>query len=63
MRRGRTQIPASYLYGREMVPGMGRLVPDVGDDSITEQVNRLIGEWLDYEGKGPSWKVIYDDEM
>jgi len=63
MRRGRTQIPSSYIYGREMVPGMGRLVPDVGDDSRTEQVNRLIREWLDYEGKGPSWKVIYDDEL
>ncbi|MGB0165108.1 MAG: hypothetical protein ACPF9I_06830 [Candidatus Thalassarchaeaceae archaeon] len=63
MRRGRTQIPASYLYGREMVPGMGRLVPDVGDDSMLEENYRLIDKWLNDDGAGPSWKVIYDDEM
>jgi hypothetical protein len=57
-------VPPSYLYGRELVPGMGRLEP-VSPSGEPIDINRHISadgrgkEW-DFKKK-PSWKVAYDD--
>tara|TARA_R110000737_G_scaffold251827_1_gene261429 strand:- start:4 stop:741 length:738 start_codon:yes stop_codon:yes gene_type:complete len=56
LRRGRLELPLSYMYGREMVPGMGRLLPDVEDKNMNQEKHSITDKWF----KTPSWKRVYD---
>ena len=60
MRRGTIPFPISYFYGREMTPGMGRLLPDGGGRDIMEEDDDLNEDWL-HDGTKRSWKVVHDD--
>jgi len=68
--RGDIFVPPSYLYGREMVPGMGRLLPvnpqtgepmnmlDHMDDGWREDSDfNYIRAWKEK----PSWKQVFDE--
>jgi hypothetical protein len=61
-RGGRIMIPPSYLYGRELVPGMGRLLPvDRKGNPLDTHTHmaRVPGGDRWYEKQG--WKVTHDD--
>tara|TARA_B100000287_G_scaffold328848_1_gene313385 strand:+ start:231 stop:995 length:765 start_codon:yes stop_codon:yes gene_type:complete len=62
MARGDIPIPPSFLYGRELVPGKGRLVPTMpggGEMDISSHIgrNKHLMDWK----KRPAWKVVHDD--
>ena len=68
--RGHITVPPSYLYGREMVPGMGRLLPvNPATGKPMDMLSHLDeGRWIDDNDtdirqwkKTPSWRVQYDD--
>ena len=63
LRAGKLAIPPSFMYGREMVSGMGRLLP-VNDDgtplNVIDEIRSINDKWREPDEKGPSWKVIYD---
>ena len=64
MARGDIPIPPSFLYGRELVPGKGRLVPtmpDGGEMDISSHIGRFGNEHLMDWKKRPAWKVVHDD--
>ena len=61
--RGRYPVPPSYAFGREIVPGMGRLIPSwkgkaISDKDMLAHISdsEMGDEWVDR----PEWKVIYD---
>ena len=61
--KARLAVPPSYLYGREMVPGMGRLSPvdmhgkPLDMQSHIHDVGPQHQAWYDQQ----SWDVIHDD--
>tara|TARA_Y100000385_G_C12950105_1_gene575093 strand:+ start:78 stop:911 length:834 start_codon:yes stop_codon:yes gene_type:complete len=68
-------MPTSFLFGQELVPGMGRMVPDLPDgltaaDMPLAETRRFDGHWgkaNDPEGhfyqfqNDPKWKVVHDE--
>jgi len=64
LRAGKVMIPPSFMYGREMVPGMGRLLP-VNDDgtslNVMDEIHSINDKWRQRRKEGPSWKVFHDD--
>jgi hypothetical protein len=68
--RGHISVPPSYLYGREMVPGKGRLLPI---NPLTGKPMDMLshldeGRWIDNNDtnirawkKKPSWRVTHDE--
>lgn len=73
--RRRDAVPPSFFFGRELVPGMGRLVPNLPDgltaqDIPLSELRSIDGYWG--KANDPTgdfrrfqdnldWKVIYDD--
>ena len=59
MRRGRIPIPPSYIYGRELVPEMGRLLPM---NPVTGEPVNLLTEYDEQEDwiEKPSWRRVFD---
>jgi len=62
MTRGDIPIPPSFLYGRELVPGKGRLVPTMpggGEMDISSHIgrNKHLMDWK----KRPAWELVHDD--
>jgi hypothetical protein len=63
-RGGRIMVPPSYLYGREFVPGMGRLLPVDREGNPLDthtHINRLPGTLGDDWYRQQGWKVFHDD--
>jgi len=65
MKRGDIPAPPSFAYGRELVPGMGRLNPVMpGGDremDIESHIGRSGNEHLMDWKKRPSWEVLHDE--
>jgi hypothetical protein len=68
--RGHIAVPPSYLYGRELVPGMGRLLPvNSQTGKPMDMLSHLDdGKWIDDDDtdirawkEKPSWEVTHDD--
>ena len=72
--RGHIPVPPSYLYGREMVPGMGRLLPvnarsgmpmdmvsHLDEGVRIDENNWTAGTENRQWKRKPSWRVHYDD--
>ena len=62
MTRGSIPIPPSFLYGRELIPGKGRLVPIMpggGEMDISSHIgrNKHLMDWK----KRPAWELVHDD--
>ena len=64
LRGGKLMLPPSFMYGREMVTGMGRLLP-VNDDgtplNVMDEIQPINDKWQQRRKEGPSWKVFHDD--
>ena len=65
LREGKFTIPPSFLFGRELVPGMGKLIPDLpkelsASDMPLDEIRGLskLRDWQDY----PKWKKIDLDD-
>jgi len=73
-RRG-MPVPPSFMFGRELVPGMGKLVPDLPEGLSAEgmplnETRRGRGWWgegndptggYDHWQRNPTWKIVPED--
>tara|TARA_R100000152_G_C6745241_1_gene168887 strand:+ start:393 stop:1157 length:765 start_codon:yes stop_codon:yes gene_type:complete len=64
--KGRYSVPPSFIFNQELVPGMGRLVPVVGGERISdEEMATHIMETPDYRMDDwvtrPEWAITHDD--
>ena len=67
-------VPPSFMFGQELVPGMGKLIPDVenweqmplnetrGRDGHWGKANDPGGRFRDWQNN-PKWKVEHDGEL
>jgi hypothetical protein len=63
--KGRYSVPPSFVFGQELVPGMGRLAPVIGGERISDEEmathigdtpNGRMDDWVER----PEWAVVHE---
>ena len=64
--KGKYPVPPSFAFNQELVPGMGRLVPVIGGERISDEEmtthigytpDRRMEDWV----RNPEWAITHDD--